>query len=186
MQVTAKIWVRCFNFISYRCTGCCCCKHTAIGRNSQGADESCHSWKWFKCIFTDSVSQTRTSFFTPDSRQEMFFVTSGRLFNHLPPCWFIGRKLRKRNKHLNPFLPVQRVDCNWLSFFSSAAGLLQACKRRCWLTCFRSVCPLSTMLLYRGPTTVTCSLAPSPSGWVNSKSRTPCQANLCSTVQMFG
>ncbi|XP_059902695.1 uncharacterized protein LOC132453776 [Gadus macrocephalus] len=76
---------------------------------------------------------------------EMFFVTSGRLFNHLPPCWFIGRKLRKRNKHLNPFLPVQRVDCNWLSFFSSAAGLLQACKRRCWLTCFSAVTFVSSL-----------------------------------------
>ncbi|CAM4577686.1 unnamed protein product [Leuciscus chuanchicus] len=81
-----------------------------------------------KCFFTDFVSQTRTSFFTQDSLQEMFFVTSGRLFNHLPPWWFIGRKLRKRDKHLNRFLPVQHVDCNWLmSFFlfccRVAAGL---------------------------------------------------------------
>ncbi|XP_059913794.1 uncharacterized protein LOC132462324 isoform X2 [Gadus macrocephalus] len=32
-----------------------------------------------------------------------------------------------------------------MSFFSSAAGLLQACKRRCWLTCFSAVTFVSSL-----------------------------------------
>lgn len=41
MQVTDKIWVRCvisFYHLTYRCTGCCCCTHTAVRRRNYGTD----------------------------------------------------------------------------------------------------------------------------------------------------
>ena len=122
MQVTAKIWVRCFNFSSHTGALDAAAAHIQpLEEKSSSWQQSCHSWKWVKCIFTDFVSQTRTSLSeTQDSHQEMFFVTSVNLFNHLPLWWF-----RKRYKHLNPFLPVrlQLVDEFFLFCWCVAVGL---------------------------------------------------------------